>query len=140
MKTFRIALLALLLIGTNMVEAYSKVVVTIVFARHRDCQGFGWCNGSIVVDPATLPRPIGNVGNAVGEINSTGRLTLTFNKDTDLSPEAFNKYFSKGIFVCEDDFPVPAEILKALGYSGSYTVQKGNYNITTKNGLITVTF
>ncbi len=139
MKTIRIVLLAFILIGTNMVEAYSKVIVTITLARHRDCDGFGWCRGTIVVDPA--PRPIGNVGNAVAEINAAGRLTLTFNKSTDLSPEAFNKYFSKGTFVCEDDFPVPVEILKALGYSGSYTVAKGNYNITTtRDGLLTITF
>jgi hypothetical protein len=140
MKTFRMAFLAIILIGSSLVEAYSKTVITITLARHRDCEGFGWCRGTIVVDPISIPRPVGNVGNATVEINKEGRLTLSFNKATDLTPEAYNKYFSSGIFICEDDFPVPAEILKALGYSGSYTVSKGNYKIISKDGMLTIVF
>jgi len=137
MKTIKIILLAFILVGTNLAEAYSKVVITIVIARHRDCEGFGLCKISA---EGTIPLNR-NTGHATADIDGAGHFKLTINKNTDLTPEAFDKYFSNGVFVCEDDFPVPTEVLKSLGYTRNYTITKGNYNITTgRDGLMTITF
>jgi hypothetical protein len=136
MKTFRIVLLAFILIGSSVVEAYSKIVITIVIARHRDCEGLGFCDMSGKI--GSLNR---NTGHATADINGAGKFTLMINKNTDLTPEAFDKYFSKGVFICEDDYPVPGDILKSLGYTGNYIITKGNYNIiTSRDGTITITF
>ena len=136
----KILLLVFLLIGSSAIEAYCSIVVTIHIARHRDCKGFGWCKFEVYYTVEIVPRPIGNQVNAVADINRSGHLLLTFNKKKDMTPEAYNMYFSKGVFLCEDDCPVPDEILKTLNYIKPYTVKAGEYPITINGDIITVEF
>jgi hypothetical protein len=131
----RMLLLVLILIGSNVIEAYSTVVISIYLARHRDCQGFGICKIKIGDE-----APMANLARGRLDLNSENQLVLSLSKKSDLSAEAYDKYFSKGVFVCEDDFPVPSDVLKALGYSGSYTIKAGTYPVTLKGDLITVVF
>lgn len=136
----KILLLVFILTAANVIEAYSSIIVSFHIARHRDCKGFGFCKITIESEDIPVVRPIGNIGNAVADINTTGRLILKINKKTGLVPEAFNTYFSKGIFICEDDFPVPSEILKALNYSRPYIIKAGEYPITISGDIITIEF
>ena len=141
MKIFKkTLLLTLVLIGSNVIEANSSVIVVLKFGRSRDCKGIGICQGKIVITTDDAPKPIGNQVSAIADINMEGRLVLTFNRKTDLTQEAFQTYFSKGIFICEDDFPVPSEILRTLNYPGSFTVKAGDYPISMTGDLITIVF
>ena len=136
----KILLLLLVLIGSNVIEAYSSVIIVLKFGRPRDCRGIGICEGKIVITTDDAPKPIGNQVNAIADINMEGKLVLAFNRKTDLTTEAFQTYFSQGNFICEEDFPVPPEILRTLNYPGSITVKAGDYPITMKGDVITITF
>ena len=138
-KTFMIILLTFVIVSANVISAYSTVTITIKIARNSDCKGFGLCEFKIQSDDI-LARPVGNDGKALAEMRSNGRLVLKLNKKTDISPEAFETYFSKGVFVCEDDFPVPDEVLKAMDFKGKYTIKAGSYDVKQKGDLLTVVF
>ena len=58
---------------------------------------------------------------------------------SDLSA-VFEKYFSKGFFICEDDYPFPNEILKELNYDGEYIIPAGKYPVKINDDVITVVF
>ena len=137
-KITKILLLSFILICANMIDAYCSATITFKIARHRDCKGFGWCKWEIVIIDDGGPAV--NKGTAIVDVNEEGHLVLTINKEKDLSPEAFETYFSKGIFICEDDFPVPFEILKELKYPDSYTIKEGVYPVTLKGDNISIEF
>jgi len=132
----RMLLLVLILIGSNVIEAYSKIVIKIVIARHRDCEGWGFCEWSASGDvgPVLARQAIATV-----DVNSDNRLVLTFSKKSML-PETFTQYFSKDNFLCEDDFPVPSAILKSLNLTKPYTIKAGSYPVVINGDLITVEF
>jgi len=138
-KTTKILCLVLILMSCSLIDAYSSVIVTIKLARHRDCKGFGWCYAKIVIEPDDI-KPEGNIGIGDASITDDGRLQVTFNPSTGLTPEALETYFSKDEFLFEDDFPVPSEILEALKYPYEYTIKEGTYSIERKGELITVLF
>ena len=138
-KTFMIILLAFVMVSADVVTAYSWVTITIKIARKKDCLGFGWCKITIQSDDI-LARPVGNDGKALAEMRSDGHLILKLNKKTDISPEAYETYFSKGVFVCEDDFPLPEEVLKALDIKDKYIIKEGSYDVTQKGDLLTIVF
>ncbi|MCX6290488.1 MAG: hypothetical protein NT126_01835 [Bacteroidetes bacterium] len=137
-KIIKRLIIAFILIGTSAAEVSAKVIVTIVLARHRDCEGFGWCRWTIEVPP--LQFPFENIGRAEIDMDDERHIVLTMNADKDITPEAFKTYFSNGFFLCEDDFPLPAEILKEIGYEDDYTIKAGKYPISIKGETITITF
>ena len=134
-----IILLAFVMVCADVIYAYSWVTITIKIARKKDCLGFGWCRFTIQSDDF-FARPVGNDGKAQAEMRSDGHFVMKLNKKTDLSPEAYETYFSKGVFVCEDDFPVPDELLKAMDFKGKYTIKEGSYDVKQKGDLLTVVF
>lgn len=138
-KTFMIILLAFVMVCADVIYAYSWVTITIKIARKKDCLGFGLCRFTIQSNDIAA-RPVGNDGKALAEMRSDGHLILKLNKKTDISPEAFETYFSNGVFVCEDDFPVPDEVLKAMDFKGKYTIKAGSYDVKQKGDLLTVVF
>lgn len=132
--------MAFVIVSADVINAYSWVTVTIRIARKSDCKGLGICQFTIKSEEEILARPAGNAGNALSEKGREGRLVLKLNKKTDISSEAFETYFSKGVFVCEEDFPVPDEALKALHLKDKYTIKAGSYDIQQKGDLLTIVF
>jgi len=135
-KFLKTLILGLVLVSSTVIEAYSNAItVTIVIARHRDCNGFGVCK--LTVKTGT-DIPFANTAIATISTSDGGHMVLTFSRSSGMSPEAYSTYFSKGVFVCEDDCPVPSEILKALQYAGTYTIKAGKYPAVLKGDTITV--
>ena len=134
----KIILIILLLVGSSAIEAYSKLVVKVKIARLMDCRGFGVCFIYIWDEDMILSRE--NEAIATADINQKKQLTLTFNKFDGMSPAVFEKYFSKGFFICEDDYPFPNDILKAFNYDGDYIIPAGKYPVTINKETITVVF
>ncbi len=137
-KLTKILLLSLLLIGGSVIDAYCICTITIKIARHRDCRGFGWCNAKIVIEKDVELEY--QSANAEASQNQQRRLVITLNKKTDLSAETFETYFSKGTFLCEDDFPLPSEIIKAVGLDDGYVIKAGKYPINIKGDILKITF
>ncbi len=141
----KILVLTLLLISGSVIEAYSSITITFRIARHRDCKGMGWCKWeAIIIDDGNekdgKEGGDGNDGTGIIGLNERNRIILTINRKTDLSPEVYEKYFSEGDFICEDDFPVPGELLKALNLKESYIIKEGKYPISEKGELLTIEF
>lgn len=134
----KIILITLLLIGSNAIEAYSKLVLKITVARQRDCRGRGICQTVIWENAMALSKE--NEVIATADINQKKQLTLTINKSDGMSSTVFEKYFSNGLFVCEDDYIFPNEILKAINYDGDYIIPAGKYPIKINDDVITVVF
>ncbi len=112
-----------------------KVTVEIIIARRRDCQGFGICKISLV--------GIGKIMNhASGQIyvdeSSRNTLVLEINKSQGISREGYDKYLRNGSFKMEDEFAIPADVLKSLEISGSKTISAGQHRIREANGVIYV--
>lgn len=133
----KILIFILILITFDVVEAYSKLVVKVKWGRARDCKSMGICFLVFNVDEITESK---GQTNAIIDYTKSQHLTISFNKTKDITQETFEKYFSKGSFICEDDFPVPAEILKALNYPGPYTIKAGEYPITIIDDILTIEF
>jgi hypothetical protein len=134
----RIFFIALILIGSSVIDAYSSCIVTIKLARHRDCLGFGWCKLTITIedDSPSANKCISNVA-----VNANGQLEFTINKKTGLTQSDYDKFFSKGTFLFEDDFPVPTDVLSAAGYKGSsLTIKAGTYPVITQGDNLKLTF
>ena len=131
-------LITLLFVGSNAIEAYSRLTVKITVARQTDCLGRGICYTVVWENGMALSKD--NDVIATADINQKKQLTLTFNKLEGMSSTAFEKYFSNGFFVCEDDYSFPKEILKALKYEGDYILAAGNYPVAIHDETITVVF
>ena len=134
----KILLFVLILMGSDVIEASNQIRVKIVYGKPREniCRGLGICYMIVTVDdPPSLERET----DAVANLNSEKRLVLTLKKK-EMLPETFAKYFSKGTFICEDDFRVPGEVLKALNYYSTYTIKAGEYPVEIKEDAITVVF
>ena len=135
----KIILITLLLICGSAIESYSKLVIKLEIGRpSRDCRGLGLCWFIQWEFEMILSKD--NEAIATADINQQKQLTLTFNKSDGMSSSAFEKYFSKGYFVCEDDYTLPKEISKALNYEGDYIVPSGKYPVTINKETITVVF
>ena len=134
----KILLITLLFVGINAVEGYSRLTVKITVARQMDCRGRGICYTVVWVNGMALSKD--NDVIATADFNQKKQLTLTFNKLEGMSSTAFEKYFSNGFFICEDDYTLPKEISKALNYEGDYIVPSGKYPVSINNETITVVF
>jgi hypothetical protein len=65
-------------------------------------------------------------------------MVLEIDRAKGLGAETYNKYFSSGTFVMEDDSPVPADLVRQLGLSGSKTLVAGKYKVVEQNGILLV--
>lgn len=112
-----------------------KFSLSFIIARHRDCEEYGICNWQAGITVRTI-----NKGNGVvyKDDASKSTLVLEINKSTGITTECYDKYFKSGVFIMEDDFPMPLEISKALEYSGQKTIPAGKHRIVEIRGLIYV--
>jgi hypothetical protein len=110
-----------------------KVTITFTIARRRDCEGFGICDWQVEIT-------YGRINNCTATFYTDdvvkGNFVLEINKATGLSAEAYAKYLKSGYFLMEDESPVPGDILRELGVSGSKTLLAGRYKTLEKNGMI----
>ena len=117
-------------VRTNLLKP--RVTLSFTIARARDCMGFGICRPEIAISdekigtcPATLYTDDLIKGNLVLEIDKLK-----------ISADTYKKYFSSGIFLMEDDSPIPSEILNAIGISGKRTFIAGKHKITERSGIM----
>jgi len=123
--------------GENTITSPVRPKITISFeiARRRDCTGFGICNVSGSIEILRI-----NSCNATLYADETSRnlLIMEITKSTGISATAYERNFKSGIFVVEDDAPIPSDVLKTLGISGSKSFVAGNYKVTEKDGLLVI--
>jgi len=112
-----------------------RVSISFVIARRRDCLGFGICDLSFEIISGKV-----NAGTGVLYTDPASRnmIVLEIDKSKDISSESYEKYFASGVFVMEDDFPIPGDILAEMGIKGTLTMRSGNHRITEKNGILYV--
>ena len=112
-----------------------KVTIEIIIARRRDCEGFGICRISLVGIGKTMNHASGQI--YVDE-SSRNTLVLEINKSQGISREGYDKYLRNGSFKMEDEFAIPADVLKSLEISGNKTISAGQHRIREANGVIYV--
>ncbi len=112
-----------------------KIRVHYEISRQRDCNGFGFC----VIDLYFTIRE-GKKGNGLLYTDDASRntLILEINKSTDITAESYEKYFKSGIFLMEDDCPLPLELSKSLELAGQKIIRSGNHRIVENNGILYV--
>jgi len=136
-KIISLFTLVFVMICMDVTVAYcNKIIVTIVIARHRDCIGFGLCEVTVKVPPKDLLQ---NVARASIDISGDGKLVVTINRSI-LNDDTYETYFSGDTFLCEDDFPVPDEILKYFDGIDSYTIRAGRYPIVKDGDDLVIEF
>lgn len=111
------------------------VTITFTIARRRDCLGFGICKWDASV---TIERNSSATGIMYVDPASRNRLIIEINKNSGITAECYDKFFKAGVFLMEDESPVPGEYLKELGLSGSKTILSGKHPVTERNGILYV--
>jgi hypothetical protein len=113
----------------------TKVTVSFTIARRRDCDGFGICDWEVTFT-------FGKINNCTGSLfvddYNKSILVLEVDKAKGISAEGYKKYFGSGVFLVEDDSPLPGELVKSLGLIGNKTLIAGKYNVIERNGILTV--
>ena len=112
-----------------------KINICFTIARRRDCDGFGICNWTASLTDLRLNGCSGTItaDDASGKI-----FTIEIDKLKGISSDTYRKYFSSGIFILEDDAPVPSDLLNNLSISGSRILPAGKYPVMEKNGVLTL--
>lgn len=137
----RIFLLIMILISSNTVDAYYSIRWHVKLSRHRDCHGFGLCVFATIEfddEEDAYIRTTDNSAIVNAGFNEEGQLVLIFDKKTGMSPETYDACFSKGTFLCEDDFPIPEDALKKMNHLGHYTIKAGTYPVKISGDQITL--
>jgi hypothetical protein len=109
-----------------------KVTICFTIARKRDCEGFGICNFHAIVTE-------GRYNNATAHVyldDFSNALVFEIDRSKGLAPTAYDRFFSSGYFVMEDDSQLPAELSSELGMDRVVTLSQGRYPIAESNGLI----
>jgi len=110
-----------------------RITISFEIARRRDCLGFGICNWGVDI---TILRANSCVATIYEDEANRNVLILEIDKAKGISPASYEKYFSSGTFLLEDEVPVPGDVLKALAITGSKTMLAGKHKFTERNGLI----
>lgn len=114
----------------------TKITISFTIARRRDCEGFGVCDLSVSVSAGKINSAAGSIYQ--DDLNKS-LMVIEIDKARGISAEAYKKYFSSGVFLMEDDSPVPSEIVQQLGLSGSKTLIAGKHKIVERNGILYIT-
>lgn len=109
-----------------------KVTICFTIARKRDCEGFGICNfqasfSEVRVNNATASVYLDDFSNA---------LVFEIDRGRGINDSAYERYFSSGYFVMEDDSQLPADLSSDLGIERTITLSQGRYPISESNGII----
>lgn len=113
----------------------TKISISFEIARRRDCTGFGICNLTVGI---SLERVNSCTGSLYADETSRNVFILEINKAQGISAATYDKYFKSGIFVMEDESPIPSEALKEMGITGTRTMLAGNHKVTEKAGILYV--
>jgi hypothetical protein len=111
-----------------------KISVSFTIARRRDCEGFGICDFNVTISG----RWNGGSGTMQVDDFNSNIILLEVDKGKGITAEAYNKFFRSGTFIMEDDCPIPADMVKSLGLSGTKTLVAGNHKVIERNGLLQV--
>lgn len=119
----------------------TRIEFHIVFGKYRpeidDCKGFGVCDFRLVV--------VGGISAdeqnalAIGEVDGKGKLQLSFARRSGLSDSAYRKYFARGSFLVEADYPVSEAICSKLGLRRGYVIKAGKYPVKEEGNLVKLT-
>lgn len=119
----------------------TRIEFHIVFGKYRpeidDCKGFGVCDFRLVV--------VGGISAdeqnamATGEVDGKGKLVLSFARRSGLSDSAYRKYFARGIFWVEADYPISESICRKLGLRTGYVIKSGKYPVKEEGNLVKLT-
>lgn len=118
-------------------NSYYRPRVTFSFeiARRRDCTGFGICNLTFEI---ISNRVNACTGTMYADETSRNTIIIEIDKAKGISAESYSRYFGSGVFVMEDETPLPNDFVKALGLSGTKVLQAGNHKINESNGRLYV--
>jgi len=120
-----------------------KIKMTLEFKfgnpRHPDCSGFGICYIHIILGPQNPPEGL-DIRQAYAEayFDDDGHLIAEFSKSK-LRNDTRNTYF-KDIFLVEENYEIPQDILHTAQFQGSYTIKAGRYNITEDGDILRIRF
>lgn len=140
----------LILVMLATVAAYSSpppgpsVGIKIEFGRpKKNCTGFGICSIQFVFDlqailESLLEHTEPDVGYGYPAVDENDRLVVKLVKNASL-PATLSKYFTKGIFVVEEDYVIPPEVVDAIGLPPGYVIKKGSYKYSeTQNNILLI--
>lgn len=113
-----------------------KISFSFEIARRRDCLGFGICNWTATI---TVDRINSCSGTVYLDEANKNVFVFEIDKAKGISASAYEKYLKSGIFLMEDEVPVPGDVLKALGISGNKTLPAGSHKVTERDGLLYIT-
>jgi hypothetical protein len=126
MKKLFIAAFMMLTVAAQVV-AGPIITISMEFGKRPDCTGRGICKITIG----------GSLRTTLQINDNTGNLLLTVPKSS-LTP-ANAEQFSGDAFEVGVDYVVPVEVCESLGIE-SFTIRRGNYQISESNGIYTVSF
>lgn len=109
-----------------------KVTICFTIARKRDCEGFGICNFQASVSEV---RP-NNATASVYLDDFSNALVFEIDRGRGINDSAYERYFSSGYFVMEDDSQLPYDLSSDLGVERTITLSQGSYPISESNGII----
>jgi len=121
-----------LLTNTESEVLKPKVTICFTIARKRDCEGFGICNFHAIVTEGRF----NNATASVSVDDFTNSLVIEIDRNKGLTPMAYERYFSSGTFLMEDDSQLPSDLSSELGIDRTVSLTQGKYPITESNGII----
>jgi len=112
-----------------------KISISFIIARRRDCEGFGICNLQVA---ASLERVNSCSGVMYLDDFNKNIIVIEIDKLKGISAEGYKKYFSSGVFLMEDDSPIPTEMVSSLGLIGKRILVAGKHSVVERSGILYV--
>ncbi len=144
MKKLKILLLACIAFsGLNSPKVFgqNRIKIHTEFGNTRDCRGFGFC----IVIRIPMPDQKNNgltqslddkSFNGTVMLGSSGELEFEIDKETGITAEGYKKYLSSGLFIFEEDFQMPKDVLEKIGYKDEFIIRSGKYEIKDEREVI----
>jgi len=117
--------------------AGALINIKIKFGRPKhDCAKFGICEFTLEIKGLELFRAEKNIAIATASINESGNLVLQFEKNN-MMLETITTYFDR-VFIMDEDFEVPQDVLAELNWYDSYIIKTGEYYVQDRGNVIVV--
>lgn len=145
MKKTKIILLlciALVDLGLSNASGIDKIKVHLVIGRlSRNCKGLGFCYTEVIITrDSKLYDGMQDLDdkslNGTVMINQAKELEFDIDKETGITREAYEQFFSSGAFVFDEDFEIPDEILELLNHPDKIIIRAGKYAIIDEDEMI----
>lgn len=116
------------------------IEIKITFGKKSGgCKTKGICDVQIKITWAAF-KPEDNTGKGIMTAIDDKTLEIIINKDKGLTPAGFEKYFSTGNFVLEEDYTFGNDIKEMLKMNEDVTIKAGSYKVKDIDGLLTMRF